>query len=139
MLQSRTPPTVIYTEDEPDTALPFRTGRSVSVELGGRLLVRYLRLRDVVAPSAAQGSPKLGGLFRPAWVTPTPFSPREAIAALALPFPRESRTHAVLLNPALIPLIQGPRRISCGTGIEYLLPQGYPAEALAFGWELEVR
>jgi hypothetical protein len=135
MLQGRNPATMIYAENTPDSAMPIRKGQEVAIELGGRLLIRYLRQRDV-ASKPAGSSAVLGARTDATWVTPTPLSPTEAVAALALPFALEPRTHAVLLNPARIAHIQGPRRILHGTGIEYLLPQGYPAAALTLPWEL---
>ena len=59
-----------------------------------------------------------------------------SVAALALPFQTERRTHAILIDPAKVPSIQGPRRIAGGSAIEYVLPNGCPDTALAFAWAL---
>jgi hypothetical protein len=45
----------------------------------------------------------------------------------------------MLLKPEEIADISGPRWVRFGGGIEYYLPTGFPAVALAFPWELEVR
>jgi hypothetical protein len=69
------------------------------------------------------------------WVTPTPYSSRDCATWLNLPAPDKLRTHVLLLNPVHIPRIAGPRRIEGGLGIEYMLPNGFPAKALVFTWE----
>jgi hypothetical protein len=43
-----------------------------------------------------------------------------------------------LLKPWEIKDILGPRWIALGKGIEYLLPDGFPKEAVALGWELQL-
>ena len=45
----------------------------------------------------------------------------------------------MLLKPEEITEVWGPRWIRFGGGIEYYLPRGFPAAALAFQWEMEVR
>jgi hypothetical protein len=85
------------------------------------------------------------GTDLPTYVTPTPYAPEETISWLFLPSARVPRTHVLLLDPAKIPLIQGPMWVAAGAGIQYVLPQGFPAQAIivpgARGarWELEVR
>ena len=71
------------------------------------------------------------------FVTPTPYSPSETVIWLALPNPRV-RDFALLLDPAKIPAICGPCRIRLGGGLEYCLPQGYPASAMLVGWPVPV-
>jgi hypothetical protein len=127
----------IYSESTPDAAMPRRPGHDVASDLGGRYLLRYLRTRDI-SNATPGSSPLLTGMDRKVWVTPTAYSPREAVRALALPFPKEPRTHVVLLKPENILWLQGPRRIAVGTGIEYLLPDGYPKDSLVLPWEKEV-
>jgi hypothetical protein len=68
-----------------DHDLPERPGAEVSDELGGRYLLRYMR--------AAQVGTLTGGSTLPQWVTPTPYSPDEAISWLMLPDPLVPRTH----------------------------------------------
>jgi len=108
-----------------------RTGAQVVKELGGRYLLRYLLPHQVGL--------HIHGSADPHWVTPTPYAPEETISWLALPAPRDPRPYVMVLNPAAIPAIWGPRWVRFGGGIEYFLPNGFPGDALAFPWELEVR
>ena len=114
-----------------DAALPPRSGADVAAELQGRFLVRYM-LRSQVGDYG-------GGSTDKHWVTPTPLCTREIPSFLTIPNPLGRRTHAMLLDPAAITEILGPRWVRGGTGIEYLLPKGVPAAAVLFGWEIEVR
>jgi len=79
------------------------------------------------------------GSGEPHWVTPTAYAPEETISWLALPALRDPRPYVVLLKPGEIADIWGPRWVRFGGGIEYFLTQGFPAAALAFPWEIEVR
>ena len=115
----------------PDAALPIKTGTDVATELGGRYLLRYV-LKDQVGTF-------MDGSTRSHWVTPTPYTSRDATAFLALPAPNRLRRFVMVLNPAEIPRILGPRWVRLGQGIEYLLPNGFPTTALVSGWELELR
>ena len=111
----------------PDLDLPLRTGAEVGTELGGRLLVRYMperRLGEFAGGSTARH-----------FVTPTPIAPDDTVRMLALPDPTEPRRYAMLIDPAHVPEIQGPRWIKGGDGIEYLLPRGFPAASLVLPWE----
>jgi hypothetical protein len=110
-----------------DSALPRKSGSEVAQELGGRYLLRYLSRQQI--GQYARGH---GGIH---WVTPTPYSSRDCMTWLNLPAPDKPRTHALLLDPERIPSIAGPRWIEGGLGIEYMLPDGFPAEALVFEWE----
>lgn len=103
--------------------LPSRSGARLSAELGGRLLLRYVREHEI--EHAAEGT------SRPVWVTPTPFGPRDAVDVLALPRAWEPRDYLVLIRPEQVPEARGPRWVLGGGGIEYLLPAGYPASAVA--------
>ncbi len=136
MLQLRAS-AVIYSEKTPDAAMPLRPGTEVAAELGGRCVLRYLLHKDVLRSSGAT-TPVLGSRLMRAYVTPTPYSPSEVIHALALPFSSEWRSHVILLRPEFIPWMQGPRRVENGSGLEYILPNGYPASALAFKFERTV-
>ena len=114
-----------------DHHLPIKSGTDVANELGGRYLLRYVLPRQV-------------GLFVdgsdvPHHVTPTPYAPRETVSYLNLPRPREPRRHVMLLDPRRIPVIQGPRWVRLGKGIEYILPRGFPRNAVVWGWEQEIR
>jgi hypothetical protein len=113
-----------------DGDLPVRTGAEVAVELGGRFLLRYM-LRRQLGDFA-------GGSMDKHFVTPTPVSARDAGSFLALPSVAERRRYVMLIDPAAIAEIQGPRWVRGGSGIEYLLPNGFPQAALLLGWEIEV-
>jgi hypothetical protein len=113
-----------------DHELPVRSGSEVAAELKGRFLVRYMLRRQVGAFKAGSSTMH--------WVTPTPLSTDELPHYLFLPDPIAPRTHAMLLDPARIDEIQGPRWVRAGKGIEYLLPKGFRPEALALPWEIEL-
>lgn len=113
-----------------------RAGTLVAGELCGGLLVRYLRTKQV-------------GLYRDGasevtYVTPTAYTATEAIEWLYLPDPLVPRTHALLLNPERVPWIQGPMWVAGRGGIQYVLPQGFPREAIVVPgaptgrWELPI-
>ncbi|MDQ3933487.1 MAG: hypothetical protein M3340_02525 [Actinomycetota bacterium] len=121
---------VIAARSVPASALPIRRGALVARELGRRLLVRYM-LVDQVGRFAA-------GSAAEHFVTPTPLAGVEANAVLALPAPKRIRRFALLLDPALITEIKGPRWVRWGTGIEYILPRGFPARAVASTWEIRI-
>lgn len=114
----------------PDAQLPRKTGSQVSAELGGRYLLRYLLPQQV-------GTYRRGSTQRH-WATPTPYAPEETVSWLALPSPTQARLFVLLLDPAKIDDIWGPRWVRFGKGIEYLLPRGFPDGALALPWELPV-
>ena len=107
----------------PDATLPSgRPGQEVADELAGRLLVRYLRTEQVPL--------FIGGSDRETYVTPTPYTPTEAVTWLNLPDPLDPRTHLLFLNPAKIRLIIGPLWVSRARGIQYILPHGFPQDAI---------
>jgi hypothetical protein len=114
----------------PTTALPTRAGRDVARELGGRFLVRYMLDRQV--GRFASGSTDLH------YVTPTPLSVDDVRSVLALPAATEPRRYAMLIDPSKVPEIKGPRWVRAGTGLEYLLPTGFPASAILLGWEIAI-
>ena len=123
---------IIHPSTTNDNDLPDRTGAQVSDELGGRYLLRYIR--------AAQVGTLTGGSPTPQWVTPTPYSSDEAVPWLMLPDPLVPRTHLLFLQPAQINVIRGPRWVHLGSGIEYLLPFGFPPSAIGPpAWETVVR
>ena len=113
-----------------DAALPC-TGVEVSRELGGRLLIRYLRRQDI--------SRYIYGDANRHCTTPTPYSPADLISSLNLPDPTTRRTHYLLLEPSKIAEILGPRHIAWGGGIEYILPKGFHVDALVNHWALEIK
>jgi hypothetical protein len=114
----------------PDHRLPKRSGREVAAELAGRLLYRYVPYTGVHEK----------GHSGPTFVCPTPYAGGDIIEWLALPRPDLVRDYVLLLDPALIAEIQGPRWCSLGGGIEYILPNGYLEDAIIPpSWAVRVR
>jgi antitoxin (DNA-binding transcriptional repressor) of toxin-antitoxin stability system len=110
---------VIAKRGTPDGDLIPVAGTAVARELGGRYLVRYV--------TRAGGARDVAGRDGLIYVTPTAYATSEAITWLALPGPRP---FYLLLDPAGIETIAGPRYVHLGQGIEYLLPDGFPAGAV---------
>jgi hypothetical protein len=111
---------------------PPRYVPDVCAELGGRWLLRYIRLDQVGV--------FLGGHAGQHFATPTPYSPEETINRLALPNPLEPRLYVLMLDPSKIIDIRGPRYVRMAAGIEYFLPSGFPKNAIVDpGWEIQVR
>lgn len=102
--------------------LPVRSGRDVALELHGRLFVRYL--------VPAQAGRFRNGSTDECYVTPTPYTPEEAVSWLLLPAARVPRDLALLLNPEDIPEVIGPVWVARGRGIQYILPGGFPESAI---------
>lgn len=103
-------------------ALPSRSGDELAGELGGRLLLRYVREHEIEEAG--------NGTARAVWVTPTPYGPSDAVDVLALPRGWEPRDYLVLIRPERVREARGPRWVLGGGGIEYLLPFGYPSSAV---------
>lgn len=102
-------------------ALPSLSGAQLSAELGGRLLLRYIREHELEEAH--------NGTARAVWATPTPLGPRDAVDVLALPRAWEPRDYLVLIRPEEVIEARGPRWVLGGGGIEYLLTSGYPLSA----------
>jgi hypothetical protein len=105
-----------------DADLPVKSGDQVFEEIGRRYLIRYvpkdgISLESMLAPSLR-------------WVTPTPYSAEDALRCLALPFGERQRKYYWLINPRYLRNVKGPRSVDGGCGIEYLIPEGVPEEAL---------
>lgn len=83
---------------------------------------------------------KEAGRDKETFVTPTPYSQEEVPHWLNLPNRALQRPWVLLLDPAKIDAIQGPRWCCMGQGIEYVLPNGYRDEAI-YGphWVVEIR
>jgi hypothetical protein len=124
------PPVAIAARPTPDDQLPRKSGRQVSDELGGRYLLRYVLPHQVGL--FRNGSPDMH------WATPTPYSADETVQWLALPTPAQPRLFVMLLEPAQIAEVWGPRWVRFGKGIEYLLPNGFSRSALVFAWEVSI-
>lgn len=114
----------------PEADLTPRNGSDVATELGGRYLIRYVMPHQV-------GDYRNGSTDRH-YVTPTPYPSDESISWLYLPRPMLIRTHALLVNPERVNVILGPRWIRIGKGIEYILPEGFPQDAIVMGWEIQI-
>src|SRR5947209_7427329 len=106
----------------PIERLPLKTGVEVFAELGGRFLIRYLVPAQVGRFS--QGDPGRH------YTTPTAYTPTEALALLAPPGSTEPRAHALLLDPRRIPRIRGPQWVASPGGIQYVLIDGFPQDAI---------
>ena len=114
-----------------------KTGHQAWDELGGRFVLRYL--------TRSQVGTLAGGVNRLQYVTPTPFSAEETVKWLALPSPSQPREFVLLLDPRMLATLCGPRLDRLGNGLEYLLPQGFPDQAVVnvgglpgTGWALVV-
>lgn len=113
----------IYSYDVGWPSMRRLDGKEVAEQLGGRHLLYFL-------PRDRSGS-LLGGTDRPKYLTPTPYPPTdEMIAWLGLPFVDVKRELALLLDPAKLTGVYGPRDVKLGDGIEYVLPGGFPADAI---------
>ncbi len=121
----------IYSSSTPDSLVLRRPGTEVADELCGRPLIRYLRKKDAGL--------YLHGDANRHFTTPTPYSSEDLTGFLNLPDPLLRRTHFLLIDPAKLPEIQGPRYIAWGGGIEFILPKGFSKDALINPWGLEVR
>ncbi|MFD4551164.1 hypothetical protein ACFVXA_05250 [Streptomyces sp. NPDC058246] len=120
----------IESELVPDDKL--REIPDVVEEFGQRCLLRYIRDDQ----KGTFGS----GTKRKQFVTLTPYTPEEASRWLALKWPWLERRHVLILDPKKISRpILGPRSIAGGFGIEYVLPLGFPFDAIANpGYDLEI-
>ena len=117
----------------PAPRLPRKSGQDVSIELGGRQLLRYVDLYRVHEAHD-------GRVGVPTWVTPTPFATDDVVHYLDLPAPEKRRTHVIRLDPRLVDVIMGPQWVGLGMGIQYYLPDGYSSAAIMHpGWAHEVR
>lgn len=122
-------PAVVYPSHPSLAAMPARSGPDVAAELGRRLLLRYLLRKQYRKFTTASTSPQ--------FVTPTPYSPTEAVSWLALPTPAR-RDFVLFLNPIHLSDVRGPRRVLLGGGLEYILASGFPAATIVVGWPVPV-
>jgi len=116
--------------------LPLKTGLQVFDELGGRYLIRYL--------TDLQYGRFTGGDTGRHYTTPTPYPMNELNRWLALRDPREKRPWLLLLDPRKVLEIRGPQWVAGPGGIQYILPNGFPEDAIVVPgaprahWELEL-
>ena len=71
-------------------------------------------------------------------VTPTPYPAEETVSCLYLPKVSVRRPFVLILDPRRIDWVWGPHWVRYGSAIEYILPGGFPKEAIVGGWEMEV-
>jgi len=113
-----------------------RSGTEVARELGGRLLLRYI--------TPAQLGQFRHGSSAECYATPTAYTPEEAVKYLLLPAAGVPREHALLLDASRIRSNQGPMWVALARGIQYILPAGFPEEAIVVPgaptgrWEVSV-
>jgi hypothetical protein len=100
----------------------IKRGGQVADELGGRLLLHYVIERNIRAYE--------DGRAEACYVTPTPLSPEETIDYLVVPGANSPREYVYYLDPARIEWIVGPIFVAGGSGIQYILLEGFPAEAI---------
>jgi hypothetical protein len=123
----------IHAPTVPIDQLPIRSGVEVARELGGRSLLRYVTPNLVHEPDGSR-------VGQPTFVTPTPYAPQDPSHFLELPMPHVARPYVIFLDPSQIDRIAGPQYVGPGLGLQYVLPDGYDAEAvMAPGWAHEVR
>jgi hypothetical protein len=114
--------------------------RDLEDQLGGRYLMRYLL--------ASQLGTLTSGTTLEQFVTPTAYSPEETITWLTLPPSAGFREWVLLLDPASLTNVYGPRWVRLGGGIEYILASGFAANAVVDAapgprgssrWEIQIR
>lgn len=110
----------------PDAALPVCS--DLADQLAGRYLLRYVRADTLAAYTFAAP-----GTHWPAtaYVTPTAYCADELAAVLNLPPTLDPPTHAIILDPSSL-TASGPRRVRWGTGVEYVLPNGFTADDMVW-------
>lgn len=115
-----------------DSKLDTPNAAEVASDLGDRYLLRYLVDSDAALfVPKREDEAKRFAENKTHWVTPTPYSPEEAVAWLAVPSPHLPRRYVLLLDPNKITTpILGPRWVRMGGGIEYILPNGFPWDAI---------
>ncbi len=114
-----------------DEDLPRKTGQDVALELGCRYLLRYVMSHQV--------GEFTGGSAVKHWVTPTPVCTGGDGSVAVSPQPRRQPVACNAAGPGKDPVDTGPPLGRLGDGIEYILPDGFPREAVVGGWEMEVQ
>jgi hypothetical protein len=105
----------------PDASLPAVVDHEA--HFAGRLLLRYLRKHDL----PLVGTDEWRG--RQHWVSPTPICTADLKQYLNLPSALPTPTHALLIDPARLPAVRGPRWVMFGFAVEYLIDD-IPVEAV---------
>jgi len=114
----------IASEGVPDDQVPY--AKNLTAELCSRHLIKYVRQADLSHYSALSGITFFPGRH---FVTPMAVAAADLQSALALP-PLPTPSGALLLNPAKLTLVRGPRRIAAGIGVEYIIDEGFTLDAI---------
>lgn len=109
-------------EDVDPDPPPPRPGITIARELSGRLLINYLAPWQVRLFTHGRSGT--------VYATPTPYSPEEAVQYLLYPPDDGLREFAFLIDPGKVDVIVGPMRVAVNAGIQYVLPNGLPEEAI---------
>jgi hypothetical protein len=116
----------------PDSSLPLCA--DLEAQVGDRFLLKYVRSSDRNHYSVMSGVTYFSGVH---YVTPTPICQGELTSVLNLP-PMPAPRFALILDPSKLDA-RGPRRIRSGRGIEYVLANGFPRDAIVSpGWPVSV-
>lgn len=116
----------------PDSKLPHCI--DLADQLSGRSLIKYVRTDDRHRYSVLSSITHFPGVH---YLTPTPLCREAVTGALNLP-PFATPRYALVLDPTKL-TAHGPRRIRGGSAIEYVLLNGFPADAIVPpGWPVEV-
>lgn len=116
----------------PTTSLSKCT--NLANEVGDRLLIKYIREGEHLRYNPSAPFRMLG----PQYVTLTPFDRDEAASRLNMPSFLSGPMYLVLLEPSKVEA-WGPKRVRGGTGIEYVLVNGFDSSAIVPpGWPIRV-
>jgi hypothetical protein len=103
-------------------------------ELGGRHLIKYIRSDDLNKFSKLSRVKYFSGEH---YLTPTVVCRPELPEVLALP-PYKVPDYALFLDPAKLDAV-GPRHVRGGSGIEYVLLDGFSVDAIVEpGWAVKI-
>lgn len=103
---------VIHPSSTQDADLP--TISDLAGHFENRLLVRYVRRTDLSLVTNTTWQ------HRPHWLTLTPLCKGSVSHFLNLPSHLPSPTHALIVDPAELPDLRGPRYVQFGFAVEYL-------------------
>ncbi len=98
----------------------------------GRLLVRYLRKGDLAQVTDTVWQNRAHSL------TITPLCKDTLRRYLNLPSSLPPPTHALLVDPLLLPAIRGPRYVRLGFSVEYVVPSLPDTAIVGPRWAVEI-
>jgi len=120
----------IYPPYTPVGTMPPRSGSAVASELGGRYLLRYLLRTQYQHLTAATSQLRFVTHTNPVFAKGGGLVARTADAdKTAFRTISRSKSHS---------RDTGPRRVRLGGGLEYVLPKGFPTDALVLSWPVPV-